>query len=79
MATKNTPTANRAARQIRGLMAEQRKKGRELAHLLGISQQSASRRMNGETPFNVDELEKIARWLNVSIGRLISAPIPIDT
>jgi transcriptional regulator with XRE-family HTH domain len=59
-------------------MADQRKKGRELADLLNKSQSSASRRMRGETPLNLNELETVAPWLGVSISRLTGNEIPAE-
>ena len=52
-------------------MARQKKSGIELAALLDISQQSASRRMNAETDIDLDELEKIAAWLEVNVTDLL--------
>lgn len=52
-------------------MARQRKTGIELASLLNLSQQSASRRMNGETDIDLDELEVIAGWLGVNVPALL--------
>lgn len=51
------------AAEVRAEMARQRKTGRELASLLSITQQSASRRLNASTDLSLDELDIIARWL----------------
>lgn len=76
MAQKRTPTATRAAEEIRGHMARQSKKTGELANLLGIKHEAAARRMRGETPFDVDQLDKTATWLKVPISHLIKPPEP---
>lgn len=71
-------TAARAARELRGLMSSHEPPftGRDLAKTLGVSQQSASRRMTGETPINLDELWTIAAWLKVPVTRLTGNPEP---
>lgn len=73
-----TTTANRAARELRGLMGshEPPLTGQDLGAALGISQQSASRRMTGETPISLDELWRIAAWLKVPVNRLTDAQEP---
>ena len=61
----------KVAAEIRAEMARQRKTGIELASLLDLSQQSASRRVNGETDIDLDELEVIAGWLGVDVPALL--------
>ena len=61
------------AARVRGVMAEQRRHQAELATVLGIAGSGASRRLNGKVPFNVDELDVVARWLEVPITRLLPA------
>lgn len=73
VATANT----RAAAEIRGLMAAQRKTSKDLAVTLGISQSSASRRMNGQAILELNEVETIAAWLNVSVMRIIAPQTPL--
>lgn len=62
------------AAEIRAEMARQRKTGRELAAHLHCSQQSASRRVNGETAIDLDELASIAEWLEVPVMKLLGSP-----
>jgi transcriptional regulator with XRE-family HTH domain len=71
-ATEHTPSTV-AARELRAAMARQNRKGKDLARLLGCSKQSAYRRMNGETPLNLNELELLARWLKVTVTTLLPA------
>lgn len=59
------------AAELRAEMARQRKTGIELASLLKCSQQSASRRLNGDVDINLDEVAKIATWLGLSLVELI--------
>lgn len=42
----------------------------ELAALLGVSPQTITRRLNGDIPLDLDEVAKVAAWLNVPITRL---------
>jgi transcriptional regulator with XRE-family HTH domain len=69
------PTLRQAtAAELRAEMARQRKTGVELAALLECSQQSASRRMNGDVDMSLDEIAKIADWLGVPFAQLVAAP-----
>lgn len=66
-------TANdRAAANIRAAMASQKRTARELADHLGISRQSAGRRIGGGADLTVNECASIARWLAVPISAIIS-------
>lgn len=65
----SAPTLNGiVAGEIRAEMARQRKTGVDLAHALHCSQQSASRRLTGQTPLTLDELAAIAEWLSVPVS-----------
>lgn len=68
----------RAAAEIRGLMAARNLNAVDLGPALGLSRTAATRRYNGAVHFTIDELEKIARWLEVPITRLIT-PAPGHT
>ncbi len=61
-----TQLSQQVAGEVRAHMARQRKTGVELASLLQISQQSASRRMTGERVFDLDEIAEVAQWLGLS-------------
>lgn len=43
-----------------------------LAHVLGISRQSLTRRLNGEVAWHYDELERLAQAFNMTVDQLIS-------
>jgi transcriptional regulator with XRE-family HTH domain len=64
--TPTTP-AERVAAEVRAALARQGKRQRYAAEVLGISQQAMSRRMNGEIPFDVAELHKLADALAVPV------------
>ncbi len=46
-------------------MAAQRKSTAELALTIGRDVRAAQRRLSGDQQFGLDEIEAIARWLNL--------------
>lgn len=69
----DTGTALRVgvAEEVRVAMARRRVRSVELAAAIGRSQAYVSRRLNGETAFDVDDLEAIARKLDVKPRELM--------
>ena len=59
------------AEEIRVLLARRRMSGVQLAEAIGRSQAYVSRRLNGATAFDVDDLERIAEALGVTVLDLI--------
>lgn len=59
------------ARNTRELMGRDRVNQMMLAKLIGVSQPSASNRINGRTPFRVDEIETMARFFRVEPERFL--------
>jgi transcriptional regulator with XRE-family HTH domain len=59
------------AGNVRAELARQRRSQRELQQHLGISRVTLYRRLSGESPFDVDELRKIAELLHVSVSDLL--------
>lgn len=57
----------RVAAEVRAVAARKRVYQRDIAKRLGMSQPALSRRWNGEIPFDVEELDAIAAFLNVPI------------
>lgn len=69
---RRATTANeRISTNLRGILAERRLGRSELANVLHISPQSASRRLNGEHDFKLSEINAIADWLEIEPGSLI--------
>ena len=62
----------RTAEEIRVLLARRRMSAAELARQTGLRQQNLSRRMTGETAFDLDELEIIATALGVKVSDLVN-------
>ena len=61
----------RAAEEIRVLLARRRVSAAELARQTGMKQSTLARRMTGEIAFDLDDLEKIADVLGVSVTDLL--------
>jgi BetR domain. len=57
---------------LRAEMARQHKTSQDLADVLSISQSSASRRMNGQVPIDLDEVYLVAQWLDVPLSTLLA-------
>lgn len=72
--------------EIRGEMARNGMTQEDLARVLGVSQQAVSNRLNGKTPFDVNELELLAECFHTEPEALVhnayrpsrrgDAPIP---
>jgi transcriptional regulator with XRE-family HTH domain len=71
------------AEEVRAAMGRGRGRGRvsqtALAAALEMSQSALSRRLAGDQPFDVDELEKIADYFDVPVSSLLPATLPTDT
>lgn len=59
------------ADNVRAEMARQRLPQIALAKHLGLSQAAVSRRLNGQTPFDVNELVAVAALLDVPAAALL--------
>lgn len=73
MRADNTPSAphERVAAEVRAELARQQMSQSELAKRLGVAQQTVSRRMTGEVPFDIAELATIAELLGVPMSQLL--------
>ena len=65
--------AIRVANNIRAEVARRRLSQVKLAEQVGIRQQALSRRLNGTTPFRIDELARIAEVLDIPLSELVVA------
>jgi transcriptional regulator with XRE-family HTH domain len=70
MTTTQTPSEIAAA-EVRAELARQRIPQSALAYVLKMSEVSISRRLRGETPFDVNELVAVAEFLNLPITRFL--------
>lgn len=77
MARLRTPTAEtiagQTAREIRAEMGRQGISGAALAARLGCTQKSLSRRLTGDVPVDIAQLERIAEVLGVPMSQLLPA------
>lgn len=71
-ASAEANATQRAAAEIRGLMGARKLNAVDLVPVLGISSTAVLRRYNGELVMNINEVEAIAKWLNVPITRIIA-------
>lgn len=79
VAVRVTPMRELVAEEIRVLLARRRMSASELARQMGATQPYISRRLTGEIAFDVDDLEKIARVLNVTPRDLVATPGSVPT
>jgi len=68
---KTRPLSARAAEEIRALMGRRDINKSELARRLGVSDMWVGRRLRGDLPLALDDLERIASALGVSVDDLI--------
>lgn len=67
-----TGLREKIAEAVRVEMARARVSQRVLAERTGLSQSAISRRMTGETAFDLDDLEKMAAALGIPTSTLMS-------
>lgn len=68
--TEPIPASVTVAAEVRAILAYRRIPQAALADVLGMSQVAVSRRLRGETLFDVDEVAKVAAFLGVSVADL---------
>jgi transcriptional regulator with XRE-family HTH domain len=75
MSDDRTPARGRlrehVAEEIRVLLARKRMSGIELGRRIGMKQSTISRRLTGETAFDMDDIEAIADALGVDVSDLM--------
>jgi transcriptional regulator with XRE-family HTH domain len=67
---RQTP-AEQVAGAVRAELARRQVSGRKLAEALGWSFTTTARRLNGSSPFDIDELVTVASFLGVPVGDLL--------
>ena len=63
--------AELTAGAVRAELARRRITGRQLARSLGWSFTTTARRLNGSSPFDIDELDAVARFLGLAVTDLL--------
>lgn len=61
------PLRERTAEELRALLARRKMSATQLARHMGVSQAYIWRRLDGQTAFDLDDLEKIANILGVDV------------
>lgn len=74
--TAETPLRVRVAEEVRVALARKRMSAAKLGRELGVSQTYVWRRLNGETAFDLDDIERIATILEVSAMSLLPGGSP---
>ncbi len=67
-----TSTTHSIAAEVRATLARHQRRASEVAQALGCSPSTASRKLNGKTPFTVADLATIADLLGIDAGRFYS-------
>lgn len=75
--TRGDTLHDRAVEQIKTLLLRRGMSARDLAAKIGVKQAYISRRMTGEVPLNLDEIEAIATALGVDVLDLLREPQPL--
>jgi transcriptional regulator with XRE-family HTH domain len=71
-----SPIREQVAEEVRVLLARRKISASELARRMGVTQPYISRRLNGETAMDVDDLALIAQVLGVEVVELLPARLP---
>jgi transcriptional regulator with XRE-family HTH domain len=71
VADEREPLSQRAARRLRGALAENRISQTAFARAMHLPQQTLSRKVNGQTPFTIDELEHVAEILGLQLDAVL--------
>jgi transcriptional regulator with XRE-family HTH domain len=69
----NQSAGERTAGAVRAELARRRISGRDLARGLDWSVGKTWRRLSGEYPFDIDELDAVARYLEVPLVEFFTA------
>lgn len=59
------------AAEVRAEMARQSKSQSDLAQALGVTGQTAGRRLSGDVPFDIAEIALVADWLDRPVTSLL--------
>lgn len=69
----------RAAREVRSWMTRRDIRQKDAADLIGQTQQGFSRRLSGQTPFALDELDTLALAFRIRLSVLLGLDTPSET
>lgn len=69
--TVRTTSREEIAANVRAELARQQREQQDLAKIIGKSNASTSDRLAGRIHFRVDELQRTAAWLGVTLDQLL--------
>jgi transcriptional regulator with XRE-family HTH domain len=69
-------TTESIAAEVRAEVARARRRSADVARVLDCSQSAASRKMNGQVPFTVADLARIADLLGIDVTRFYAPELP---
>jgi transcriptional regulator with XRE-family HTH domain len=67
--------ATRVAASVRAELARKKITQGQLADALGMTQPAISRRVSGQLPFDVDEIQRIAEFLSVPVTQFMTEDV----
>jgi len=71
------PLSSKVARSTRALLALRGETIESLAYCTDIAHSTLKRRLNGRSPFTIDELSSIASHFEVGVGDLLQPPYEV--
>lgn len=71
--TQSNTLADRVAAEVRAHLARRQLTGSALAATIGKSEMYVSRRLRGDVPFDLNDIEQAAQFLGVSVADLMPA------
>jgi transcriptional regulator with XRE-family HTH domain len=77
--TRQETTAKIIGGNVRAELARKGRTQTAAAHLLGLPQSAISRRMNGGTAWEIDELLALATWLDVPVTTFLDGLPRMDS
>lgn len=72
--TQPSTLADMVAAEVRAQLARRQHTGVALAQAIGKSEMYVSRRLRGQVPFDLADLDQIAKFLGVEVHTLMPAP-----
>lgn len=65
------PTPSKFAESVRAVIADAGVSVKEVAHVIGVSESTARRRLNGNLPFTVGEIQLLSQHLGLPVAALM--------
>jgi transcriptional regulator with XRE-family HTH domain len=72
--TQPSTLADMVAAEVRAHLARRQLTGTAFANAIGRSEMYVSRRLRGEIPFDLADIEQVATFLGITVADLLPAP-----